>query len=185
MQELKNYCINKHEYTKQPGAKGYSFIQCYHPYRLKTDGFHRPESWHYLHQLISHICVKVSINLCRRFRSDSDSETFISVASIGFQPFSRVNPISEISTGVRPFIQNTKSPGFYSHLYLVPKKTGGWRPVTDLSILNRNLVIPRFHMETTQSIRQSLFPGAWVTSIYLKEAYFIYQSISPPGSTSG
>jgi hypothetical protein len=27
-------------------------------------------------------------------------------------------------------------PGFYSRLFIVPKKTGGMRPVIDLSILN-------------------------------------------------
>ena len=57
-------------------------------------------------------------------------------------------------TALRSFIQsmqqnnvveivcNTASPGFYSYLFLVPKKLGGWRPVIDLSFLNFFQVIP-------------------------------------------
>ena len=44
------------------------------------------------------------------------------------------------------------SPGFYSHLFTVPKKSGGFRPVTDLKALNRHIRSPHFHMETYQSI---------------------------------
>ena len=44
-------------------------------------------------------------------------------------------------------------PGFYSRLFLVPTKTGGIRPVIDLSILNTYLVVPHFKMETNRFIR--------------------------------
>ena len=53
----------------------------------------------------------------------------------------------------------TAIPGFYSRLFLVPKKTGGMRPVFDLSILNTFLVIPHFKMETNRSIRGCICPG--------------------------
>jgi hypothetical protein len=33
-----------------------------------------------------------------------------------------------------------QSPDFYSRLFLVPKKTGGMRPVIDLSIILRNFL---------------------------------------------
>ena len=29
------------------------------------------------------------------------------------------------------------TPGFYSHIFVVPKKTGGFRPVIDLKALNQ------------------------------------------------
>ncbi|VDI54756.1 Hypothetical predicted protein [Mytilus galloprovincialis] len=50
-------------------------------------------------------------------------------------------------------------PGFYSRLFLVSKKTGGMRPVIDLSILNSYMIIPHFKMETNRSIRASILPG--------------------------
>ena len=57
------------------------------------------------------------------------------------------------------------SPGFYSHLFLVPKKSGGWRPVINLSFLNLFLKIPHFTRV------QKAF-DAWVTSIDHVDAYF-------------
>lgn len=64
------------------------------------------------------------------------------------------------------------SPGFYSRLFLVPKKNGKMRPVLDLSALNRFLVVPHFKMETNRSIRASILPGMWTTSLDLTDAYF-------------
>ncbi|XP_071160985.1 uncharacterized protein [Mytilus edulis] len=66
----------------------------------------------------------------------------------------------------------TLSPGFYSRLFLVPKKTGGMRPVIDLSILNKFLIVPHFKIETNRSIRASILPGMWTTSLDLSDAYF-------------
>ena len=39
---------------------------------------------------------------------------------------------------------SASSPGFYSHLFLIPKTSGGRRPVIDLSLLNTFLEIPHF-----------------------------------------
>ena len=69
-------------------------------------------------------------------------------------------------------VRDTTSPGCYSHLFLVPKKSGGWRPVIDLLFLNSFLEIPHFTMESAESIRRSLPRDAWVTSIDLVDAYF-------------
>jgi hypothetical protein len=63
-------------------------------------------------------------------------------------------------------------PGFYSRLLIVPKKTGGMRPVIDLSILHTCLVVLHFKMETNRSIRASILPGMWTTSLDLSDAYF-------------
>ena len=68
-------------------------------------------------------------------------------------------------------VHKTKTRGFYSRLFLVPKKSGGWRPVIDLSSLNRHLKTKKFKMETPESIRLALQPGDWVTSIDLSDAY--------------
>ena len=66
--------------------------------------------------------------------------------------------------------ENVKSLGFYSRLFLVPKPHQRWRPVIDLSRLNTFLHIEKFKMETPESIRTSLIPGEWVSSIDLSDA---------------
>ena len=58
--------------------------------------------------------------------------------------------------------------GFYSRLFVTPKVTGGWRPVIDLSCLHSLVDVSRFHMETTQSVLQSLHPGDWMVSLDLQ-----------------
>ena len=68
--------------------------------------------------------------------------------------------------------------GFYSRIFTVPKKSGTFRPVIDLSPLNKMIVIPTFKMESLKSIRASLRPGDYATSVDLKDAYFHF-SIHP------
>ena len=63
------------------------------------------------------------------------------------------------------------SPGFYSRLFVVWKTSGSWRPVIDLSHLNRFVDVSHFQMETIQSVLLSVRQGDWVASIDLKEAY--------------
>ena len=46
-----------------------------------------------------------------------------------------------------------------------------WRPVIDLSRLNTFLHVEKLKMETPESIRTSLIPGEWVSSIDLSDAY--------------
>ena len=78
-------------------------------------------------------------------------------------------------------IENASStPGYYSHLFVTPKVTGGWRPVIDLSRLNRSVLVSHFHMETAQSVLQSLRPGDWMVSLDLQDAYL--QVPVPPSS---
>ena len=63
------------------------------------------------------------------------------------------------------------SPGFYSHLFVVWKTSGSWRPVIDLSHLIRFVDVSPFQMETIQSVLLSVRQGDWMASIDLKEAY--------------
>ena len=60
--------------------------------------------------------------------------------------------------------------GFYSRLFVTPKVTGGWRPVIDLSCLNRSVLVSSFHMETAASVLQSLRQGDWMVSLDLQDA---------------
>ena len=59
-----------------------------------------------------------------------------------------------------------------SSFFLVKKRSGGWRPVIDLSRLNKFVLCPHFKMETLDTVRMSLKKGDWVTSLDLKDAYF-------------
>ena len=72
---------------------------------------------------------------------------------------------------IEPF-QNISSLGYYSCLFLAPKKTGGWRPVIDLSGLNTYLHITSFERKTAKIIQESLDQGQWMTPIDLPDAYF-------------
>ncbi|XP_032403374.1 uncharacterized protein LOC116709131 [Xiphophorus hellerii] len=69
--------------------------------------------------------------------------------------------------------------GFYSMYFLVPKKTGGLRPVLDLRGLNVYLKVMPFHMLTTKEVLQAISPGDWFTSVDLRDAYF-HIPIAPP-----
>ena len=67
------------------------------------------------------------------------------------------------------------SPGFYSRLFVVWKTSGSWRPVIDLSHLNRFVDVSHFQMETIQSVLLSVHQGDWMASIDLMEAYLQVQ----------
>ena len=82
---------------------------------------------------------------------------------------SEVNSLLE--KDVIEIVHRWDSPGFYSHLFVVSKPGGRWRPVIDLKILNRHLVIPSFNMETARLLRASIDPGDYAVSIDLKDAY--------------
>ena len=69
-------------------------------------------------------------------------------------------------------VVDPSSSGFYGHLFTVPKASGGLRPVLDLSALNNYLFIPKFRMETPESVRQLVRQGDWAASLDLTDAYF-------------
>jgi hypothetical protein len=61
---------------------------------------------------------------------------------------------------------------YISPIFLVPKKSGGMRPILNLKKLNAaHLNTPYFRMETVEDVRQALRPGHWAASIDLR--YFL------------
>ena len=68
-------------------------------------------------------------------------------------------------------VQDPGTPGFYSWLFLVPKKKGKLRPVMDLSLPNQYMRKQPFKMETVKSVRQSILVIDWTVSIDLTDAY--------------
>ena len=93
--------------------------------------------------------------------------------------FSTRNSSEELQTAVDALLEkgavervvHEHTLGFYSRLFLVPKKTGDLRPVIDLSALNRHMVVPHFKMETQSSVRSSIRDQEWAVSIDIKDAY--------------
>ena len=61
---------------------------------------------------------------------------------------------------------------FFNRLFIIPKPNQKWRPILDLSALNKFLSIKTFKMETPETIRISLQQGEWVTSLDFSDAYF-------------
>ena len=61
-------------------------------------------------------------------------------------------------------VLNKSTLGFYSLLFVIPKKNGKLHLVIDLRSLNRNLRKEKFHMETPANLRHSIQKGDWVIS---------------------
>ena len=119
----------------------------------------------------------------------------VEVLRVGYQiPFDRQSPLSErplslpayspqsikvvaLTQELQHLLQKgavepaLQSPGFYSHLFLVQKASGSWRPIIDLSTLNGYVTSSHFHMETPQSVLRSIRPGDWMVSLDLQDAY--------------
>ncbi|KAL0183722.1 hypothetical protein M9458_019418, partial [Cirrhinus mrigala] len=68
--------------------------------------------------------------------------------------------------------------GFYSPYFIVPKKSGGLRPILDLRVLNRSLLRLPFKMLTSKRILSCVRHQDWFVAIDLKDAYF-HVSILP------
>ncbi|XP_016370811.1 uncharacterized protein LOC107710542 [Sinocyclocheilus rhinocerous] len=68
--------------------------------------------------------------------------------------------------------------GFYSPYFIVPKKTGGLRPILDLRALNRALHRLPFKMLMPKLIFECIRPMDWFAAIDLKDVYF-HVSILP------
>jgi len=64
------------------------------------------------------------------------------------------------------------SKGFYSNLFLVPKKDGGQRPVINLKALNQFVQKQHFKMEGIHNLKDLLQPGDWLGKVDLKDAFF-------------
>ena len=77
----------------------------------------------------------------------------------------RKGAIVEIEPGTCP-------PGFYSQYFLVPKASGGLRPILDLRRLNAYVKTLPFRMLTSAQVLSSVSEGEWFTLVDLKDAYF-------------
>ena len=78
-----------------------------------------------------------------------------------------------------------RAAGFYSTMFVTPKKGGSWRPIINLRSLNRYVITPHFKMETIQNLKDVLHQGDFMAKIDLKDAYQAVPSTNQIASTSG
>ena len=64
--------------------------------------------------------------------------------------------------------------GYYARMFVVPKGDKGdeWRPIIDLSRLNKYILLTPFKMETPRTVLQSIRKGDQMISLDLQDAYF-------------
>ncbi|CAJ0930577.1 unnamed protein product [Ranitomeya imitator] len=61
--------------------------------------------------------------------------------------------------------------GFYSNLFVVPKKDGKVRPILDLKLLNKRVHLRHFRMESLRSVMASMEAEEFLCSIDIQDAY--------------
>ncbi len=88
------------------------------------------------------------------------------------------SPVPPDKGAIEELVLGKEGRGFYSHYFLATKKTGGFRPILNLTGLNAYLLIEKFRMEILASILQDLQKGMWMISLDLKDAY-LHVSIVP------
>ena len=64
-----------------------------------------------------------------------------------------------------------ETPGFYSRIFLVPKKNGKLRLIIDLSTLNKYVFVQSFRMETQRKVRNAIRQNDWAFSLDLTDTY--------------
>ena len=62
-------------------------------------------------------------------------------------------------------------PSWFSRLFTVPKDEDKWRPIIDLSKLNKKIMKKFFRMEDLKKISKIIHPGLWGVKLDLKDAY--------------
>ena len=124
----------------------------------------------------------------------TDNKWVLSIVRNGFKiPFKSVPPLSVVPINLSQSsslllreeiaellkkravkrVRNQGTPGFYSQLFLGPKKNGKLHLVIDLSLLNQYINKQHFKMETVKSVRQSIMANDWAVSIDLTDAYLL------------
>lgn len=72
---------------------------------------------------------------------------------------------------VEPVPAGEHGAGAYALLFPVPKKGGKWRGVLDLRQLNESIKKDHFKMEGLHTVKETLRPGDWMTSLDIQDAY--------------
>ena len=69
--------------------------------------------------------------------------------------------------------ETSDTDGFFSALFVIPKKSGGFRPIVNLKGLNSFVCYEHFKMERLDSVKFLLKKGDWLVKLDLKDAYLL------------
>ena len=114
-----------------------------------------------------------------RERLSSESQSLLTISQVPFplpeasskREHLRAEILSMLVKGAIERVVNKSLLGFYSLLFVMPKKNGKLRLVIDLRSLNHHLRKEKFHMETPANLRHSIQKQDWVISLDLTDAY--------------
>ena len=68
--------------------------------------------------------------------------------------------------------------GFWSHVFVTPKKSGAWRLIIDLSVLNTYLIVPTFQMIRVSDVLGMVRSTDLLASLDIESAY-LHVPIAP------
>lgn len=68
-------------------------------------------------------------------------------------------------------VRTGQDDGFISGIFLIPKRSGGYRPIINLKGLNTFLAAHKFKMEGISTVRHTIREGDWLAKLDLKDAY--------------
>ena len=94
---------------------------------------------------------RISFGICR----------CVTTRQLAVQPASsHTGAVTDLNLLQKNAIGNTvNTKGFFSSMFTVPKKDGGWRSIINLKSLNFHLVVSRFKMESIGSLKVVLQEG--------------------------
>ena len=130
---------------------------------------------HFLQQWRNLTQDSTILNIIRGYRIEFHTRPWQSVIPTTSTPRENIpvlgNEISKLLTKGAILPVKFSKMGFYSHLFLVPKKGGDLRPVIDLSNLNQFISNEHFQMENILCLKQLLNPNDFMVKLDLKDAY--------------
>jgi len=68
-------------------------------------------------------------------------------------------------------ISPSKGTGFFSSIFVIPKKSGGFRPIINFKKLNKYVLYRHFKMEGLNTVNHTVRAGDWFVKLDLQDAY--------------
>lgn len=73
--------------------------------------------------------------------------------------------------GKRAILEAPDTPGFFSRIFAIPKKTGSYRPINNLKNLNQHIRYSHFKMEGLDTVKNLWKKGDWMAKLDLRDLY--------------